>query len=254
MHKIARRVLVGLFISVMFAVIVCPLSSEAGSANNKAEKIKQIIAATELGQYLDTNNMEFKKAVSTNIPGWKIYQFLMSTNGSALQKPILLFYNSESEIIALGMVIDNGKIVMPKDKTAFNPGLRSTTPEVVASFRTDYREVINPEGKQVLYLFYDPDCPYCKVLEKKLSNYNGTFRIIRKWFPLVQIHPGAKEKAINRQVEILKANGITENADEIATRIVEEDMEDGHKAGITGTPMIVAVNGKILPAVPDIEY
>ena len=53
---------------------------------------------------------------------------------------------------------------------------------------------VKGDGSRKLFVFSDPDCPYCQALEKDLAGLdNLTVHILL--FPLASIHPEAKAKA-----------------------------------------------------------
>ena len=216
-----------------------------------SEEIINKMMKTEFSKVLSMTKIEFKTKVRTNLKNWSLYKYLIVGNGS-IKEPLILFYNKKEDILILGAVIDKGVLVKPVENISLGPEIKNTTQEIVKTYRKTYREVINPDGKKTLYLFYDPDCPFCKNLDKKLKEYKGSYRIVRKWFPL-PIHPEAKEKSINIQISILEKHGIKENLRKLAEKIVNEDIEDGKRTGTDGTPMLVTESGKILPTVPDLE-
>lgn len=51
-------------------------------------------------------------------------------------------------------------------------------------------------GSRVLYVFSDPDCPYCKQLEKSLAMLENV-TIHTFMMPLASIHPDAHRKAVS---------------------------------------------------------
>jgi thiol:disulfide interchange protein DsbC len=111
------------------------------------------------------------------------------------------------------------------------------------------RIVINPSGKTVVYMFTEPDCPYCKEARKKLNTYTGEYRVIVKHFPLESIHSEAKKKAIAEQAGWLKKTrkDLAKDSDilALARKIVEEDMEEARKAGIEGVPTYLMEDGTL---------
>ena len=97
-------------------------------------------------------------------------------------------------------------------------------------------------------MFTDPDCPYCLKAKEKLQTYNGEYRVVVKYFPLEQIHPGATKKAIDEQAEWLKKTRPDLKGADIqkeAKRMVEEDIMEGQKAQINGVPSYVMEDGTL---------
>lgn len=61
---------------------------------------------------------------------------------------------------------------------------------------SDALKTVRGNGKRVLYLFSDPDCPYCKQFEKTLAQLNNV-TIYTFLFPIDDLHPQAARRAIN---------------------------------------------------------
>jgi len=107
----------------------------------------------------------------------------------------------------------------------------------------------NPKGVPIA-VFTDPDCPYCRGLEKELRNIK-TLKVYTFLYPLEGLHPHARAKAeaiwcakdrhkallavMLHDQETGKADCETPVADIIAL---------GSKLGIRGTPSIIARDGR----------
>jgi thiol:disulfide interchange protein DsbC len=55
-------------------------------------------------------------------------------------------------------------------------------------------KVVKGNGKRKVAVFSDPDCPYCKQLERTLANVNDT-TVYVLLYPITSLHPDAKNKA-----------------------------------------------------------
>jgi thiol:disulfide interchange protein DsbC len=121
------------------------------------------------------------------------------------------------------------------------------------------------KGK-VVYLFTDPECPFCQKLEpilKKLAD-KGKIQVKVILFPL-PFHPHAKEKATaivchNIGWEGLQKEYWTEDKMkdmknwqcEKGKDLIKKSIEIGKKYGINGTPTIITEDGKkIVGALPE---
>ncbi len=115
----------------------------------------------------------------------------------------------------------------------------------------DAFDVVRGDGKRQLYLFEDPDCPYCKKFEEQLPKVNNvTFHVFL--YPLVSIHPHAYEHALgvwcakDRQKawsdKMLK--GIDPPTAKCANPI-DRNLALGEKLHIDGTPTIVFSDGRM---------
>ena len=115
---------------------------------------------------------------------------------------------------------------------------------------------VKGNGSRKLAVFTDPDCPYCKQLEKELTNVTDVTVYIFL-FPLSQLHPDAprKAKAIWCSADRVKAwDDLMQSgkepgdgtANECATPIADI-AKVAHELNISGTPGIVFSNGKLVP-------
>jgi thiol:disulfide interchange protein DsbC len=115
----------------------------------------------------------------------------------------------------------------------------------------DAFDIVHGDGKRQLYLFEDPDCPYCKKFEEQLPQLNDvTLHIFL--FPLTTIHPHAYEHALgvwcakDRQKtwtdKMMK--GIDPPAAKCANPI-DRNLALGEKIHIDGTPTIVFADGRV---------
>lgn len=177
----------------------------------------------------------------TNSSEWKAVVVYVKENTANV--PVIFFVSRDGKsIVPNAMVFAENKPIFSK---RFEPELG----------RIDFkpadkdRYVFNPSGKKVVFMFYDPDCPYCNKAREKLKTYNGEYSVVLKYFPLEQIHPGATQKSIDEEAGWLKKSrkDITKEADILkeAKRMVEEDIAEGQKAGLNGVPAYVMEDGTL---------
>jgi thiol:disulfide interchange protein DsbC len=111
---------------------------------------------------------------------------------------------------------------------------------------------VRGNGKRQLYVFSDPDCPYCKDLEHQLPKLTDvTIHVFL--FPLVSIHPNARTNALGvwcatdrakawqdkMMNDVLPASGSCDNP-------IDRNTELAAKLGIAGTPTLIFSDGKML--------
>lgn len=115
----------------------------------------------------------------------------------------------------------------------------------------------NPEGKKKLFVFTDPDCPYCSKMHMeliKLTYMEPDLAIYVKLFPL-KMHPGAYDKSrvilggdsvylLNRAFAGEPLPAVTEKD---SKEPVDQTIRFGESLGITGTPTVIFPNGTIMP-------
>lgn len=118
----------------------------------------------------------------------------------------------------------------------------------------DAIEVVQGQGERKLFIFSDPDCPYCRRLEDELPKLDNV-TIYTFLYPIGELHPQAGEKA--RRVwctddraaawEALMRQGrvperVTDCQDPIARNV-----ELAKQLGIEATPTLILEDGTLLP-------
>jgi thiol:disulfide interchange protein DsbC len=117
---------------------------------------------------------------------------------------------------------------------------------------------VKGNGSRKMAVFSDPDCPFCRRLERDLAKLdNVTIYIFL--YPLVELHPKAPDvsRAIWCSGERIKAwddymlNGVVPKAAGTCANPVDKLVEFGKSKRITGTPTIFFADGKRVPgAIP----
>lgn len=120
---------------------------------------------------------------------------------------------------------------------------------------------VKGDGSRKLVVFSDPDCPYCKQLEKELA-FVDNVTIYVMLYPLEQLHPGARKKseAVWCSSDRAKAwDNLMLYGREPAAAAAEcktpldEISAFAQRLSITGTPGLVFQNGKLVPGVMKTE-
>lgn len=106
---------------------------------------------------------------------------------------------------------------------------------------------------EILVIFSDPDCPYCKRLEQELPKLNNV-TIYTFLFPLEGLHPEsaktaraiwcASDKSAAWRDYMLNNKLPTEQTCE---NPIERNIQLGQKLNINGTPTLIAADGRIMP-------
>lgn len=114
---------------------------------------------------------------------------------------------------------------------------------------------VKGDGSRVMAVFTDPDCPYCRQLESTLAGIDNV-TIYRFLYPLVSIHPGADKVSAqiwcagddSAKLVAMNAymnNGVKpDNQGECASPVTR-NVDVGEKLGITGTPTLIAADGRL---------
>ena len=123
----------------------------------------------------------------------------------------------------------------------------------------DAIKTVRGNGEHVLVVFSDPECTYCKRLEKELPKLNNV-TIYTFLFPL-DGHPAApmKAKAIwcspDPQVawnDFMRNNKQPTNKQDCDNPI-ERNVQLGHRLGINGTPTMILADGQVKPGIAPAE-
>lgn len=118
-------------------------------------------------------------------------------------------------------------------------------------------KIVRGEGKRNLYLFSDPDCPYCKQLERSLATLDDvTIHIFM--MPLETIHPKAREKSIavwcaqDKAAAWLNAVANSKQIDSVTCDNPIDKIQDlAASLGINGTPTMLTDDGRKLTGARD---
>ncbi len=119
----------------------------------------------------------------------------------------------------------------------------------------------NPSGKKRMFVFTDPDCPFCGKLHDELKTLvalEPDLVIYVKMFPL-KMHPAAYDKARvilgSGSPEILEkafaGEKLPEPGDKDPKEPVDETLKLGESLGIDGTPAIVLPGGRLITGARD---
>ena len=192
-------------------------------------------------------------AASTPIREYAVRE-VADTNSSRWKAVIVYVKQGRANVPLLLFVSIDGKSVVPNsmvyesNKPIFS---RTLEPELGRiDFKLDDRDrfVYNPSGSKLVFMFSDPDCPFCNKAKERLLDYNGEYRVVMKYFPLERIHPGATQKAIVEQAGRLRKNRKDLTKDDSlreAKKMVEEDIMEAQRAEITGVPTYVMEDGTL---------
>ncbi|MBE0612135.1 MAG: DsbC family protein [Burkholderiales bacterium] len=108
-------------------------------------------------------------------------------------------------------------------------------------------------GARTLAIFSDPDCPYCRRLEAKMKNLSDV-TIYTFLMPIESLHPEARAKAIAvwcAQNRVSAWHALMWRDEAASSREcihpIDRNVKLGERLGITGTPTLIAADGRVLP-------
>lgn len=118
----------------------------------------------------------------------------------------------------------------------------------------DAVKTVRGKGSRVLYVFSDPDCPFCKKLEQELGKVDDV-TIYTFLYPLEGLHPDAKRKSkmvwcakdrAKAWSDLMIRDQLPKGTEQCATP-VERSIALGEKLGFKGTPTLIFKDGQIAP-------
>lgn len=119
-------------------------------------------------------------------------------------------------------------------------------------------KVVKGNGSRVLYVFADPECGYCKQLERTLAGVDNA-TIYTFLYPVLGQRSAANAEAIWCSKDRAKAwrdHMTGEGSALLPTRCdapIQRNLQLGESLGITGTPTIILAGGKRVPGAVPLE-
>lgn len=108
-------------------------------------------------------------------------------------------------------------------------------------------------GARTLAIFSDPDCPYCRRLEAEMKSLTD-ITIYTFLMPIASLHPDARSKAISvwcSKDRVAAWHALMWRDEKISAKEcphpVDRNIALGDRLGISGTPTLVAADGRLLP-------
>jgi len=112
---------------------------------------------------------------------------------------------------------------------------------------------VQGKGERTLFVFSDPDCPYCKRLEVELAKVDNV-TIYTLLYPLDGLHPDARRKAeaiwcaedrVKAWDAFMQKGTLPESRS--CDNPVDRNVRLGNSLGINGTPTIIFEDGALAP-------
>lgn len=213
--------------------------------------MKKTFIASIIGLTLSANVMALDKAsVQAKMPGTPVTSVSPVAGFSGLYELVVgknkIFYINENvDKMIIGHVFD---LQTRRDLT--NEKVRSLS--VVDYKKLPFEDsftVKKGDGSREFAVFTDPQCPFCKKLEKSLDSVTDyTMHVFM--MPLTSLHPGSvkvaenifcsSDKAKSWHDYVLRGKPVKEAK---CKNPVERNIALGDSLGVTGTPALIGVNG-----------
>lgn len=119
----------------------------------------------------------------------------------------------------------------------------------------DAIKTVKGDGSRTLYVFSDPDCPFCQRLERETMPKLDNVTIYTFLYPLEELHPDAKRKAEiiwcakdrAKAWDDFMTSGKLPEGSPRCDNPVERNIRLGNSLGINGTPTIIMSDGAMVP-------
>lgn len=120
---------------------------------------------------------------------------------------------------------------------------------------SDAIKTVKGDGSRKLYVFSDPDCPFCQRLERETMPKLDNVTIYTFLYPLEELHPDAKRKAetiwcakdrAKAWDDFMKSGKLPDQVTQ-CDNPVERNIRLGGSLGINGTPTIIMGDGTMVP-------
>lgn len=215
------------------------LTACSASAEPTSKQLAEI--KTKLAKQLQ--GREINSVKPTPMKG--VYEVVM--NGS-----MIMYTDAKADFVIFGDMVDVVK-------------RKSVTEERVAELRkVDFAKlpldmaikVVRGNGSRKLAVFTDPDCPFCKRLERDSLKGIDNVTIYSFLMPLADLHPDAARKsrliwcAPDRAAawnDWILNDKLPANGKDDCENPVQKTVELGNKLGINGTPGLIFANGRMVP-------
>ena len=192
----------------------------------------------------------FKSVAATHLPG--VYEVVMGKN--------IAYVEATGRYFIFGHLFD---METQKDLTEEKlPALQATDAPDKIDVRTlsvaDAIKTVRGNGERRLYVFSDPDCPYCKQLENTLGSVDNV-TIYTFLFPIDSLHPAAKAKSVGVWCAKDRAKAwndlMTSNRAPTGTcdNPIDRNIALAEKLAIRGTPTLIFADGSLLAGAPGAE-
>lgn len=212
----------------------------AGTAYGQDKLTEAAVMANLKQKYPST---VIKSVTSTNLPG--IFEVVMGKNVAYVEESGRYFIFGHLFDMQTQTDLTEGKAVA--ENTAKVDFKNLPFKDAIVTVRGD--------GSRKVAIFSDPDCPYCKQLENNIANITNV-TIYTFMFPIDQLHPQAKAKAISvwcaadrskAWENLLRKNEVVSGT---CDHPIDRNIALAESLAINGTPTVIFADGSLIPGAP----
>lgn len=220
-----------------------------------ALKCFSIAAALLLGASVHAQDLDkIKKNIEAKMGGAKI-ESLTKTPYAGMYEAVsdgeIFYVSAEGDVAFFGNLIDlktERNITAERGKEVAAAGFAKLPLD--AAIKT-----VRGNGSRKVAVFTDPDCPYCKMLEKELIDVTNV-TVYTYLFPLDQLHPDARNKSraiwcspdkSKAWLDFMLKNVALKDAPTNCEVPFAKIEELGRKYKVRGTPLVLFASGEKVP-------
>lgn len=248
-----KTILIVVALSLLSVSSAFAMSKECGTNCKSCHSLSQK-EATDLLKPTGASVLSVKES-----PSRGLFELLVQKDS---QKAIIFIDYGKKHLIQ-GMMVNLAKLE-PVSSHKLDPPQQKPTALDVKSIPVKNAVIIgNPRGSKKLYVFTDPDCPYCRkghVELKKLAKIAPDLAIHVMLFPL-PMHPAAydKSRAVFESMspdlldKAFEGQEVPKPTNESSKAAIDENIKFANAHGISGTPTMVMPDGTIQVGMRDAE-
>ena len=157
----------------------------SANTSHAAERNKTVLTPEQIKSKLEKSfeNIKFEKVIPA--PQWPgMYEVVTESE--------LAYTNADASILFAGQLVDTST----KENLSRQRWNDLNKVDVSSLPLENAIKTVKGDGSRTLFLFSDPDCPFCQELEKELAEVTN-ITIYTFLYPLEELHPQARDKANN---------------------------------------------------------
>ena len=250
LHEFARRATFS--VGVMVAAIALPCAAETSDPTTPTTTPPTTQIGASAAPATSTPSSEIAKRLQTRYPSthfgavnataWPgVFEVLMGAN--------LAYVDESGQYFLFGHLYDMNA---QRDITAEHKDTLARIDFASLPLADAIKEV-RGNGKRVLAIFSDPECPYCRRLESDLKTLTDV-TLYTFLMPIASLHPTAQGKAVavwcakDRVTAWHAAMWRDETLPHGDCRHpVDRNIALGERLGVVGTPTLIASDGRVMP-------
>ena len=250
-----KEMIITLAISV---IVASPSFAMAKDGCGGACNVCHTLTEKEAGELLKKIGVTVKSVKEAPAKG--LFELLVEKDN----KQGIIFIDYGKKHLMQGMIVSLDTMQPVSSHAQDLPQPKQVTSVDVSKIPVDKAVIMgNPKGSKKLYVFTDPDCPYCQKGHpelKKLAAIAPDVAIYIMLYPLA-MHPGAYDKSRTlletKNLELMDkafdGKEIPKPSKESSKSAIDEIIKYANANGISGTPTMVMPDGKIEVGMRDAE-